>query len=40
MAHGEINGIHAGQHFDSRQALCAADALSETKDLRHCLIDG
>ena len=24
MAHGEINGIQAGQHFDSRQALCDA----------------
>lgn len=21
MAHGEIDGIHIGQHFDSRQAL-------------------
>ena len=24
MAHGEINGIHVGHHFDSRQALCDA----------------
>jgi hypothetical protein len=26
MAHGEIDGIHIGQHFDSRQALCDAGA--------------
>ncbi len=24
MAYGEITGVHVGQHFDSRQALCAA----------------
>lgn len=24
MAHGAINGIQVGQHFDSRQTLCDA----------------